>query len=126
MNDTYIRGKKYGTDKLFIDLNSYHENIKLTLETSPNKFLDTEIIRNDQGIKMQAYNKMEKLPVPWYSKVPFKYKRKAITGELHRAKRRASDFDEEKKLEVNTQTQDTQNMLLKTLSGILTERKMSL
>ena len=97
MNDTYIRGKKYGTDKLFIDLNSYHENIKLTLETSPNKFLDTEIIRNDQGIKMQVYNKMEKLPVPWYSKVPFKYKRKAITGELHRAKRRASDFDEETK-----------------------------
>ena len=28
-------------DKLFIDLNSYHENIKLTLETNPNKFLDT-------------------------------------------------------------------------------------
>ena len=31
-----------------------------------------------------------------------------------------------KELEVNTQTQDTRNMLLKTLSGILTERKMSL
>ena len=30
-----------------------------------------------------------------------------------------------KELEVNTQTQDTQNMLLKALSGILTERKMS-
>ena len=31
-----------------------------------------------------------------------------------------------KELEVNTQMQDNQNMLLKTLSGILTERKMSL
>ena len=48
VNDTYVRIKKHETDKLFIDLNSYHENIKLTLEINPNKFLDTEIIRNDQ------------------------------------------------------------------------------
>ena len=33
----------------------------------------------------------------WSSKVPFKYKRNAITGELHRGKRIASDFDEETK-----------------------------
>ena len=97
-------------DKLFIDLNSYYENIKLTLETNPNKFLDTCIFRNDQGIKPQFYNKAKKLPVHWSSKVPFKYKRNA------------QDFDEEKKgLEVNTQTQDTQNMLLKILSRILTK-----
>ena len=52
---------------------------------------------------------------------------KEITDELHRAKRIASDFDEEtKELEVNSQTQDTQNMLLKTLSGPLTEGKMIL
>ena len=31
----------------------------------------------------------------------------------------------QKELEVNTQMQDSQNMLLKTLSGILKERKMS-
>ena len=48
VNDTYVRIKKHETDKLFIDLNSYHENIKLTLEINPNMFLDTEIIRNDQ------------------------------------------------------------------------------
>ena len=30
-------------------------------------------------------------------KVPFKYKKNVITGELHRAKRIASDFDEETK-----------------------------
>ena len=74
-------------DKLFIDLNSYYENIKLTLETNPNKFLDTCIFRNDQGIKPQFYNKAKKLPVHWSLKVPFKYKRNAITGELHGAKR---------------------------------------
>ena len=33
----------------------------------------------------------------WPLKVPFKYKRNAITGELHRAMRIALDFDEETK-----------------------------
>ena len=33
----------------------------------------------------------------WSSKVPSKYKRNAITGKLYRAKRIASDFDEETK-----------------------------
>ena len=65
VNGTYVRTKKHETDKLFIDLNSYHENIKLTLETNPNKFLDTEIVSTDQGIKMQ-----KKLPMQWSSKVP--------------------------------------------------------
>ena len=67
------------------------------LDTNPNKLRDTEIIRTDQGIKTKVYNKAKKLPVHWSSKVSFKYKRNAITGELHRAKRIASDFDEEKK-----------------------------
>ena len=89
--------KKHETDELFIDFNSYHENIKLTLETNPNKFLDTEIIRTNHGIKAQVYNKAKKLPVYLSLKVPFNYKRNAITGELHRAKRIASDFDEETK-----------------------------
>ena len=31
VDDTYVRRKKHETDKLFIYLNSYHENIKLTL-----------------------------------------------------------------------------------------------
>ena len=97
VDDTYVRRKKHETDKLFIDLNSYHENIKLTLEINPNKFLDTEIIRTNQGIKTQVYNKAKKLPVHWSSKVPYKYKRNAITGELHRAKRIASNFDDETK-----------------------------
>ena len=48
IDGTYVRRKKHETDKLFIDLNSYHENIKLTLEINPNMFLDTEIIRSDQ------------------------------------------------------------------------------
>ena len=97
VTDTYVQRKKRETDKLFLDLNSYDENIKLTLETNPNKFLDTEINRTDQGIKTQVYNKAKELPVHWSSKVLFKYKRNAITGELQRAKRIASDFGEETK-----------------------------
>ena len=72
IEDTYGRRKKHETDKLFIDLNSYHENIKLMLEINPNKFLDTEIIRINQEIKTQVYNKTKKLPVHWSSKVPYK------------------------------------------------------
>ena len=97
IDDTYVRRKKHETDKLFIDLNSYHENIKLTLEINPNKFLDTEIIWTNQGIKTQVYNKAKKLPVHWSLKVLYKCKRNAITGELHRAKRIASNFDDETK-----------------------------
>ena len=97
VDDTDVRRKKCETYKLFIDLNSYHENIKLTLEINSNKFLDTEIIRTSHGIKTQVYNQAKKLLVDWSSKVPYKYKRNAITGELHRAKRIASNFDNETK-----------------------------
>ena len=44
VDDIYVRRKKHEIDKLFLDLNSYDENIKLRLETNQNKFLDTEII----------------------------------------------------------------------------------
>ena len=49
VDGTCVGKKKHEADKLFLDLNSYHENIKLALETNPNKFLDTEIIRTNQG-----------------------------------------------------------------------------
>ena len=97
VDDTYVRRKKHETDKLVLDLNKYPENIKLTLETNPDKFLDTEIIRTDQGIKTQVYNKAKKFLVHWSSKFSFKYKRNTITSELHRAKRIVSDFDKETK-----------------------------
>ena len=31
VDNTYVRREKHETDKLFLDLNSYHENVKLTL-----------------------------------------------------------------------------------------------
>ena len=46
---------------------------------------------------MQVFSKSTKLPVDWNSKIPVRYKRNAITGELNRAKRIASDFNKELK-----------------------------
>ena len=39
-----MRRKKNDVDKLFEELNSYHENIKLMLEVNSTKFLDTDRI----------------------------------------------------------------------------------
>ena len=122
---TLMYEEKSMKHKVFKDLNSCHENIKLTLEINPNKFLDNEIIRTNPGTQTQVYNKAKKLPVHWSSKIPYKYKRNAITGELHRARRTVSNFDDEIKRIRNTKTQDIRNMLLKTLSRILIEKKMS-
>ena len=93
VDDTYVIRKKNETDELYNALNSYHQNIKLTLELNPTKFLDTKIIRSNGKITTQVYNKMKKLPVHWTSKIPVRYKRNAIIGELHRAKKIASNFD---------------------------------
>ena len=86
VDDTYVRRKKNDVDKLFEELNSYNENIKLTLEVNPTKFQDTELVRENGEITTQVFSKSTKLPVQWSSKIPVRYKRNAITGELHRAK----------------------------------------
>ena len=41
--------------------------------------------------------KSEKLPADWSSKIPARYKPTVTTGELHRAKRIANDFNFEVK-----------------------------
>ena len=50
VDDTYVRRKKNTTDELFEKLNTYHDNIKLTIEENPTKFLDTEIVRHNSAI----------------------------------------------------------------------------
>ena len=54
-----MRKKKNDVDKLFKELNSYNENIKLTLEVNPTKLLDTELIRE----------KSRKSTMHWSSKI---------------------------------------------------------
>ena len=56
---------------------------------------NTEIIRKNNTISTQVFTKLTKFPVQWSSKIPTNYKRNAITSELQRAKKIATDFDKE-------------------------------
>ena len=82
VDDTSVRRKRNTTDELFEKLNTYRENIKLTIEENPTKFLDTEIVRHNSTIITKVYRKSNTFPIHWSSKIPFRYKRNAITGEL--------------------------------------------
>ena len=94
---TYIRRKKNTKDELFEKLNTYHDNIKFTIEENPAKFLDTEIVRHNSAIITKVYTRSKKFPIHWSSKIPLRYKRNAITAELHRANKIASNLRDELK-----------------------------
>ena len=98
VDDTYVWKKGNDVHKLFKELNFHNENITLTLEVHPTKFLDTDwLVRENGEITMQVLSTSGKLPAHWSSKIPVRYKGNAITGELNRAKRIASDFNKELK-----------------------------
>ena len=92
VDDTYVRRKKNTKDGLFEKLNTYHSNIKLTIEENPRKFLDTEIVSHNSAIMTKVYTRSKMFLVHWSSKIPLKYKRNAITEELHIANKIASNF----------------------------------
>ena len=94
VDDIYSR-QKLGDNVLFDRLNSYHPNIKLTIEVNPSKFLDTKLTNINGTYKFNVYRKNIKLPSPLTSKTPKRYKRNTINGGLHRSKRISSNFDEE-------------------------------
>ena len=79
---------------MFDQLNNYHPNIKLTIEVNPSVFLGTKLTNINGTYKFTVYQKHRKLPSPWPSKTPKRYKRNTINGDLHRSKR-ISIFDEE-------------------------------
>ena len=95
VDDIYNRRKKSIHDKLYERLNNYHPNIKLTVEINLDKFLDTEIIDNEDAIETKVYRKTTKIPVPWASNIPKRYKRNTINTDLYRAKLIASNLDNE-------------------------------
>ena len=97
VDDTYIRRKKNTKDVLFEKLNTYHDNIKFTIEEKPTKFLDTEIGIHNSAIITKVHTRSKKFSVHWSSKNPLRYKRNAIPGELHRADKVASNFSIELK-----------------------------
>ena len=95
--DTYVQRKRNDVDRLFEELDLYNRNIKLTFEINPERFLDTKLIRENGEITTQVFSKSTKLHVHWNSKIPVRYNSNALTGELNRAKRVASDFKKELK-----------------------------
>ena len=54
--------------------------------------MDTQIIKENNRIKTQVLVKKSVYPVHWTSKVPFRYKKNAINGELHRTRKISSNF----------------------------------
>ena len=63
VDNMYVWREKNDIDKLFEELNSHNENIKLTLEVNPTKFQDTELVRENGEITAQVLSKSTKLPV---------------------------------------------------------------
>ena len=53
--DIICKGKKHQPDLLFGDLNNHLPNIKYTVKTMPQKFLDTNIISEDNQIKTKVH-----------------------------------------------------------------------
>ena len=81
VDDTYVKRKRNEANTLFDELNSYHPNIKFTLEQNPKRFLDTQIIKENNRVKTQVFVKKSMCPVHWSSKVPFRYKKNANNGD---------------------------------------------
>ena len=73
VDDIYSR-RKLGGNVLFDRLNSYYPDIKLTIEVNPSKFLDTKLTNINGTYKFNVYRKNTKLPSPWTSKTPKRYK----------------------------------------------------
>ena len=95
VDDIYNRRRKDEFDKVFYELNNYHQNIKLTIELNPSKFLDTELICKEGNYSTKVHRKETKVPTHWSSSIPKRYKRNIITTDLHRAENIASNIEEE-------------------------------
>ena len=66
-----------------------------TIDKNPSKFLDTRLLINNEIYETQVYRKETKIPTHWSSNIPKRYKRNAISVDLHRSKRISSNFDME-------------------------------
>ena len=96
VDDIKSRRKKNEHHIIFENLNKFHPKINLTIEVNPCRFLDTKIINNKDNkdnITTEVFCKTSKLPVHWSSRVPKRYKRNAVIGDLHRSKRISSTFE---------------------------------
>ena len=67
----------------------------LTDVVNPSHFLDSNIKHENGEVLTSVHVKENNIPVFWSSKVPKRYKRNAINGDLHRASKIASNFESE-------------------------------
>ena len=95
IGDIISKEKKDQPDLLFGNSNNHHANISYTIETMPQKFLDTKIIYEYNQIKTKVHRNERKPPVHWTSKIPKRYKQNAINADLNRAAQIVSTFTEE-------------------------------
>ena len=66
--------KKIADNVLFNHLNNRQPNIGLTVELNPIKFFDTKFTNINDFYKLDVYWKSIKLPSPWTSKTPKRWK----------------------------------------------------
>ena len=92
IDDAYLRRKKNTKDELYEKFNTYHDNIKLSIEENPTKFS-----YYNSAIIPKVYTRSKKSPVHCSSKIPLRYKRNAIIRKLHRTNKIASNFNNELK-----------------------------
>ena len=64
VDDIINRRKKNQVDILFNDFNNYHQNIKLTLELTPKRVLDTNLEFQNGILITSVHRKESKLPTP--------------------------------------------------------------
>ena len=62
VDDTYVKRKRNEPDILFHTLNPDRPNIKFTLEQNPKKFLDTQIIKDNDKIETHTFFKKSMYP----------------------------------------------------------------
>ena len=97
VDDGYARRKKGPRDDLGDALNAFHPNLNFTVENEPDRFLDCAFQKDPETrtFTTKVFHKPNKLPLHWSSQTPRRYKRNAITCELHRASVISDHFDEE-------------------------------
>ncbi|XP_078356322.1 high-affinity choline transporter 1-like, partial [Oculina patagonica] len=98
VDDCFSKRKANAPDSLLDKLNSYHPNIKFTVEENPGHFLDTSFNHHEGNFTTSVYQKPGKLQVHWKSAIPERWKRNTILGALHRAKRIATNWQAEVKV----------------------------
>ena len=96
VGDIFTRRKTNVPDQLLKFFNNYHPNIKLTYEINQVKFLDTKICYNNSSITTKVHRGVTKLTMQWSSGIPKRYKRNAVHGDLCRAERISSNFNNKK------------------------------